>query len=520
MTLRSGLLITLLAGSLSYSAAANALIDAVKAGDINQTRALLSQGANINATEADGSTALHWAAQRSDDEIAGLLLSSGADPNAATRYRITPMSLAATNGDVTIMRRLLDAGVDPNSTSEEGQTALMTAALTGNVDAMKLLLASGAGVNAREEYKGQTALMWAAKEGNAAAVEILIEFGAEVKAQSTGGFTALLFAVRNGHRDAAEVLLQHGANVNDTAADGTSALGMAVVNAYYDVASLLLDYDADPNAPDPRGSALHTIAWLRKPGSTGTAGVGGTPHGPPLPSGTTTSLELAAKLLEHGANPNARVTWQERTFDPEGGQARNPPNIELGRHLLTYTGATPFYVAAKNGDAPMMQVLADGGADATIPNKFGVTPLMVASGLDYWEGESPGPFTGVSERERLAAVKLAVELGNDVNAVADFGDFPMLGEPEYTLLYYPHNIGDLLDLGVGDPRWSGSTALHGAIISGQASIVRYLIEQGADVNAQNKLGWTPLMMSRGVFLANAKKEFPDIEKILLEAGAE
>ena len=114
-----------------------------------------------------------------------------------------------------------------------------------------------------------------------------------------------------------------------------------------------------------------------------------------------------------------------------------------------------------------MRVLADSGADPKIPTKAGVTPLMVACGLDYWEGESPGPFTGVTEAERLEAVKLAVELGNDVNAHADFGDYPMTGAVDYTLLYYPLNIDDLLDKGVGDPRWSGSTPLIGAVVSGQ-----------------------------------------------------
>jgi ankyrin repeat protein len=185
---------------------------------------------------------------------------------------------------------------------------------------------------------------------------------------------------------------------------------------------------------------------------------------------------------------------------------------------LTYNGATAFYVAAKNGDAPLMRLLADSGADPTLRNRFGVTPLMVAAGLDTWEGETPGPHTGVTEEERLEAVKLALALGNDVNARADFGDLPMEGTPEYTLLYYPHNIEeDLADLGVGDPRWDDSTALHGSIIANQPAITAYLIEQGADPNAQNALGWTPLMMTRGVFLANAEREFPAAEAVLLEA---
>jgi ankyrin repeat protein len=265
---------------------------------------------------------------------------------------------------------------------------------------------------------------------------------------------------------------------------------------------------------------LHAIAWLRKPGSTGDAGVGSLPPTAPLPTGNVTALQLARMLIDHGADPNVRIHWPEMRFDTIGGTTRNPPGLVLGRHLLTYNGATAFYVAAKNGDAPLMRLLAEGGADPLITNRFGITPLMVAAGLDTWEGETPGPFTGVSEAERLDAVRLAVELGNDVNAIADFGDYAMTGDPEYTLLYYPHNIAELLDLGVGDPRWDDSTALHGAIISNQASIVRYLIDSGARLDAKTATGWTPLMMSRGIFLTNTGREFPAVEAMLLGAMRE
>ncbi len=149
--------------------------------------------------------------------------------------------------------------------------------------------------------------------------------------------------------------------------------------------------------------------------------------------------------------------------------------------------------------------------------KAGITPLMVAAGLDYWEGETPGPFTGVTEAERLEAVKLAVALGNDVNASADFGSYPMTGDTPYTLLYYPHNIDDLLELGVGDPRWSGSTPMIGAVVSNQPSIVQWLVDNGARVNATTKLGWTPLLVAEGVFFANAKKEFPQAAAIIRKA---
>ena len=307
------------------------------------------------------------------------------------------------------------------------------------------------------------------------------------------------------------MLIAAGANVNAVAPDGTSALNMAIVNGHFETAGRLLTAGADPDLPDPRGSPLHTIAWLRRPGATGNAAVGAEADAPIRPTGSVTSLELAALLLAHGANPNTRIDWDEGRFGKLGGTAKNPPGLILGRHILTFNGATAFYIAAKNGDVEYMRLLAEGGADPRLTNRFGVTPLMVAAGMDTWEGETPGPHTGVPETERLEAVKLAVELGNDVNARADFGDYVMEGTPEYTLLYYPHNIADLLDLGTGDPRWSGSTALHGAIISNQPSIVQYLVDHGARLDAKTATGWTPLMMSRGVFLTNTGREFPAAE---------
>jgi ankyrin repeat protein len=497
------------------------LIDAVKRGDAVAVNALLDRGADVSAAEGDGTTALHWAAQNDDIEMITLLLEAGAAADAANRFNVTPLELAASNGNAVAIERLAQAGADPNHVSREGQTPLMTAAANGRVAAIEALLAHGADVDAAETYRGQTALMWAAGEGNVDAVRALLAASADVNAKSKAGFTALLFAVRNAELDTVRALLDNGANANDLAPDGTSALNVATLNAFYEVAAVLLDYGADPNLPDARASPLHTIAWLREPGATDRAGgVGELATSAPRPLGNVTSLELAQKLLEHGANPNVRVDWKEIKFEPLGGTTRNPPGLFLGRHLLTYNGATAFYVAAKGGDAEYMRVLAEHGADPLIPNRFGVTPLMVAAGMDTWEGETPGPYTGVPEAERLEAVKLAVELGNDVNAVADFGDYPMLGAPEYTLLYYPHNLEDIDDIGMGDPRWDESTALHGSIISNQPSIVQYLVDAGANLEAKTATGWTALMMARGVFLTNTGREFPAAEAILVEALAE
>lgn len=497
------------------------LIDAAKNGDAKTVRALVAQKVAVNQADADGSTALHYATRNDRTDIADLLIAAGADVNAATRYNVTPLSLACTNGDALLIEHLLHAGAAPNGTSEEGQTALMTAALTGKVDAIKILLAHGAKVNAREPVRGQSALMWAASKGNTAAVETLIEFGAEVKAKSKTGFTPLLFAVRNGHKETVETLLAHGADANDVAPDGTSAMNVAVVNACFEIAALLLEHGANPNAPDPRGSALHSIAWLRKPGSDGGDGLGKRSWGTPPQVGNMTALELAKLLLEHGANPNVRVKFEERlNLEAKDATAKNPPLIHLGRHILTYSGATPFYVAARNGDAEYMRLLADHGADPKLTNDLHISPLIVAAGLDYWEGESAGPYTGVSEAERLEAVKLAIALGNDINYAAVFGDFKMEGSPEYLLLYYPLNMKELGKIVPSDPRWSGCTALHAAVVSNQPSIVQYLVDHGAKLDAKTQSGWTPLMMAGGTFFANAKRDFPAAAAILKKAMAE
>ncbi len=512
------ILCLLLASSAAIFAADVRLVDAAKNNDARTVRTLISQKVDAKLADVDGTTALHWAAQNGSVEIVDALLTAGADAKAANRYGITPMALAAENGQTAVIERLIKTGVDVNATFGEGQTALMSAALNGKADAIRALIKASANVNAVEKFRGQTALRWAAGEGNADAAALLVEFGADVKAKSKGGFTPFLFTVLNNHIDAMKVLLQHGANVGDTAPDGSTALNMAIINGHYDLASTLLDLGADPKIQDLNGTPLHSLTWMRKPGTSWeAAGTASDPIPVARPSDKTSSLDLAKKLLAKGADPNARITWKETVMTKSLGTTKNPPNVNLGRHHLSFVGSTAYYNAARNGDVPMMKLLVESGADPKINTQVGVTPLMAAACLDYYEGESPGPLTGVSEAERLEAVKLALKLGGDINAKTHFGDYPMIGSAEFTLLTYPENVEDLLGLGVGDPRWDGMTALHGAVICNQPTILQYLVDQGADLNAKNRLGWTPLMITKGIFMANSKKEFPSAAKILEKA---
>jgi ankyrin repeat protein len=501
--LRSLLLIPLLATAAFGADRDLRLIDAAARGDHAAMRTLLQARVDVNAAAADGGTALLAAIERDDVAAVDLLLAAGADVKAANRFGITPIIVAATNGNAGILERLLKAGADPNTTVPEGETALMTAARTGRVEPVKLLIAHGADVNFKEPLRGQTALMWAAAENNAAVVRVLAEAGADLTVRSNGGFTSFLFAVRGGRTDAVRALLDLGVDVNETiqtpamaaaggrggagggaapggggggltlaqvfntglrgrgtGTAGAGAVQLAILNAHFELAAELLDRGADPNASGTGWTALHQLAWTRRPPIQ---------HGlpPAVPTGKLDSLDLAKKLLEKGANPNARMTRE-----PSDG----------ARNVLNRIGSTPFLQAAKLGDIPYMRLLLANGADASIGTEEGATPLMAAAGVGIWQvGESAG-----TNEDAFEAVKICFEAGNDVNAVDA----------------------------------NGYTALHGAAHRGSTDIVRFLVEKGAKLNAVNALGWTPYLIADGVFYPNTYNRRPEAAKLLLELGAD
>ena len=495
--------------SLGTAAGQERLAEAVKTADIEAVRVLIEERVDLNSLEADGTTALHWAVHRDDLDIVDLLIRSGANVRVTNRYGVAPLALACINGNAAMVERLLASGADANTSSPEGETALMAAARTGNVDAVEVLLAHGGDVRATENWRGTTALMWATAEGNTAVALALLERGADVHAHSTDGFTPLLLAVRENHVDTVNALLEAGANVHDTLPDGTAALVLAIINANHELATVLLERGADPNVPDPRGSALHALAWMRRPGYDL-----GTPP-PRTPTDGPASLTLAEALLAHGANPNAQIAWKEIRFSRSTGTVKQPPDIKIGRNFQSAVGATPFFLAAKHNDVPLMRLLAANGADPLLPTAQRVTPLMAAAGLGFWDGESPGVQNGVPEEETLEAVTLAWELGNDVNTVTNFGDTPVEGGGITLLLSHPLNIADFdPETDAGDMRWGGSTALHGAVLRGANSVVQFLVDKGAAIDATNKLGWTPLMIAEGIFTSNSEKTFPNTAALL------
>ena len=478
------------------------LADAVEHGDKTAVAALMKKGADVNAAQSDGATALHWAAYLNDAETTAALLRAGAKVNVKNDIGVTPLALAAQQGGAAVIEQLLKAGAAPNDAANfvnAGETPLMHAARAGSVDAVKVLIKAGANVNAKESWNGQTALMWAAAEGHGAVVETLLEFGADLTARSNAGTTPFMFAVRKGELRSVQAMLSKGADVNEKRPDLATPLLVAIVNGYEDIVDLLLDKGADLNAEGgstqltTQGTRAQAIKinlktpsfreQLRDVGSEGGNGRQNT-FGRPLQaavhvanwhvsdqfiSANLDRLHIIKSLVAHGADVNARNTDME-------------PRWSGARYRRRLVGATAFLFAAKAADVEVMRLLLQLGADPKINTGVNITPLMAAAGISWASNQDRA-----SEEQVLEAVKLLVEeQGADVNFVAD----------------------------------TGETALHAAAYRGANSVIQYLYDKGAKLDVPDKSGRTPLRVAQGVEYGNSFAAQPQSAELLKKLGAQ
>jgi ankyrin repeat protein len=461
------------------------LVAAVKGGKTDLVRQLLSQHADANTPELDGTTPLHWATERDEEDLVGLLLSAGAHANTVNDYGTTPLSLACRNGNARVVSLLLKAGADPNSALGTGETPVMTAARVGSVEVVKLLIAAGANLDAAESAAGQTAIMWAAAERHADVVRLLVERGADPHAHSKGGFTPLLFAARNGDAETTRVLLNAGVDINEAAYDDTTALMIATVRSHTEYAEFLLERGANPN----KGPGFTPLHWVVGDWSVELAGdkTHLRPEGTewdlirPLPE--RTRLDFATLLLTRGADVNARAKAIPRALIGVGG--RNSSGGGGGRSGGRMDGATPFWMAAQVANLPMMRLLLAHGADPLVRTARNVSALMAAAGVD---ANAAYGTTGVAENDAVEAIRLCLELGNDVHAVSTLGE----------------------------------TALHGAAYRGTAGsnkIAELLLDRGLDINVKNNRGWSALTIAEGIYTNMAHTRNEELENLLTKRGA-
>jgi len=460
--------------------------DAAANRDFAAVKTLLAQKADVNAAQADGSTALHWAVYWNNAEAVDLLLKAGADTKAATRLNATPLYVAAENGNAVMIQKLLAAGANPNQTVlSQNETPLMFAARSGNVDAVRALLDKGAQIEATEKLRGSTALLWAAEQDRPEVLKLLIARGAKVDAKTNiaapaagrgaarakggdakgkaapvaaaapapapakvtapiddddpdafarppaggnGGLTALILATREGGLESMKVLLDAGAPINQQSANGNTALIVAAMNGNAAAINFLLERGADINLANAQG-------W------------------------TPLYLTIKARTMEKGTMPNPRVDQAglfkaiEFMVDHKVDiNARIRGNTEVHNGIaatwLREAGATAFLRAAFCADLPVMKLLLAHGADPNIATTDKTTALMALSGVGYADGFTHDFGT---EQESLEAMQILIDRGAEVNAVnAD-----------------------------------GVTALHGAAHKNFLKGIEYLVSKGGDLSIRS-----------------------------------
>lgn len=495
------LLATAASGSLVWAADGkrDPVLDAVLKGDASALRSLVKAGAPVSTPQPDGSTPVMWAAHRDDLASVAVLISAGADVNAGNDYGVRALHLACEHGSLPMVESLLRAGADVNGAQSSGTTALMLAARTGNADIVKQLLARGARVNVMTVKTNQTPLMFAISDGHLPVVRQLLEAGAEANFSSSRGFTPLMYAVLGDDLDMAKALVAAGARVNERGALGDTALPLAIVSGKDRIAYFLLDQGADPNGTIGGVGALHAAvgsvdtwlrAWLRKQRESG-----GTPGLP-----TARRVEMVKALLAKGADPNGRITAPTTTANYLS--ATNGAFNTFATGTGNLKGATPLWVATfaraeggplrdgtpsdvyvDAGATGMMRILLAAGADPNLVTADGTTPVMVAAGLGGGGGGRRRPD---GSNPALDRVKLLLGAGANINATNE----------------------------------ARFTALHGAAFTGNEEVIKHLVEQRADINAQDFRGRTPFRLAEGSKQAFALIKQPEVAALLKTLGAD
>jgi ankyrin repeat protein len=503
-------------------AAETTLLEAAERDDRAAALRLLAKGANPNAPGPDGTTAVMWAASNDDLALVRALIKAGANVTLKNQFGTSALTEAAIIGSPAVVDALLKAGADPNTKNPEGETPLMAVARSGNVAAARRLLEAGADINAKENWGGQSALMWAAARSQAAMVKLLASRGADLNARGVvrqwerkviteprpkdmnkGGFTPLLYAAREGCVECARHLIGAGADADLEDPERITPLNMALLNLHFEVAAFLIKAGADVDKWDLFGrSPLYMAADVHTLPVKGNGAMAVIPSEDPVDA-----LDVARLLLEAGANPNLQLK-------------RRPPYRDVpqdrGGDTILAQGATALLRAARAGDAPFVELLLQHKALVDLPSKEGVTPLMAAAGVEFGTRVTRG--RNRTSEGVLATMRLLLDGGADVNA-------RMVTEPRRVV-----DTGASARAaaaggrgGRASPVPSASavphqTALHGAAERGFTPFVKFLAENGAELQAKDANGRTPLDLAKGVGVPGVRQAagepFPETVALL------
>jgi ankyrin repeat protein len=497
------LLAVLALGAAGRVGAASPLADLIQAGDRDAALAAIRGGADVNATQGDGTTPLHWAVYKVDSELVGVLLKRGARANVANRYGSSPLAEAVKLADPGLVAQLLAGGADPESPNEDGQTALMLAARAGALDVAKTLVEHGANVNAKETWRDQTALMWAADGNFAEIAQFLIDKGADVRVRAlanrwdaqitsepraqyrpTGGLTALLYAARSGCSRCVRAMLEAGADINQPNPDGVTPLMVAIDNFHYDTARLLLDQGANPHVWDWWG---RTALYVAVDMSTYTG------RGAQAAASETSALDVIKLLLDKGVSTNPQLNMHR--------PGRGGNSSRFIDDLLT-AGATPLLRAAIGHDVEAVRALLAQGALVDLPNVMGVTPLMAAAGVGVSQRDRRLGLDADMQARVIATLEALIAAGADVNArITDI-------DGKTARIARSSTMTDR----------DGQTALYGAVKFGWARVVQFLLEHGAKTDIVDTLGKSPLNAALGQTGGRDNTVSEEIADLIRKAG--
>jgi uncharacterized protein len=500
----------LLATSMAL-AGGPSLLDTAESGDhIAAMRLLSAKGADVNAAEPDGTTAIMYAASNGDLELVRALIKAGANVKLANQFGTSAITESAIIGSAPIIEALLKAGADPNFKTPNGETPLMSAARSGKMDAAKALLDAGADINAKETWGEQSALMWAAAQSQADMVKFLASRGANLndhgkvnqwerkiiqeprpKDMNKGGFTPLHYAAREGCAACVQNLLTAGADPDSEDPDRETPLLLALENMHFDTAAVLVQGGADLDKWDLFGrSPVYMAADVSTLPMKGNGAMAVLPSPDKL-----TAVDVGRMMLERGANPNIQLK-------------RRPPYRDVpqdrGGDTMLAQGATPLLRAARGGDDKFTALLLEYKALVDLPSKEGITPLMAAAGVDYGSRVTRG--RNRTDAGVLATMELLVKAGADVNARSLFDRNLTFGRPGGGGAF---GAGESVGARIaqqnahrgsqmpGANAVPNETALHGAAEHGFDKFIEFLVANGADLTAKDAGGHTPLDVARG-----------------------
>ena len=566
-----------LGAGLGRAQSNSTVADAAQRGDTAAVQSLLNKGADVNAAQGDGMSALHWAALNGDVKIANVLLIAGATADALTRIgRYTPLHLASSKGHAALVARLLAAGASPKLVTATGVQPIHLAAEAGNADAVKALLGAGADVNVRDETHGRTPLVFAVSQNRLDAMRVLLSKGADPKLSTKVIDYVARSAADNVDRQARDRVVSattgratnSNINLNDPppagaagAAGGAATQGRAggavggrgagggaagVTRAPSDIEQIgkqggftALHYAA-------RDGHASAAMLLVESGLNINTATDGDRSSPMLVAVINGQYDLAIALLSRGADPN---------LSSDDGVSPLFAVLNQEWQLRTWYPQPTANAQQKASYLDMMEALLKAGADPDARTKSHVWYAAYNTGRMGVEFTGATPFWRAAYALDIDAMRLLVKYGADPSiptmtfGVASRGAMDQSGLPAVppggphvppfhaasgvgygtsrvaqqhrhvpdgwipAAKYFLEDLG--IDVNIRDAE--GFTALHHAAARGDNEMILYLVKKGANVMAVNRAGQTTVDMANSP--EQRTQPFPETIKLLEGMGA-